>query len=342
MTLARRLIQIGTDFLDGLNEACAAVRGRLSPPPRARARVENAALVLAIAGKPVGAIRFDGGAEPPDLPRRLAGHTIEVEIPPDWAVQKSLPPTTREALAFLPAFVTYQIDRLTPWRAVDVAYHIETRPIPGEKNRLSVDVFVVPTVRIARALATLAGQPGTRVLLEAPHGAERRTIALDPAGDLQPKVLWRRRTACGLAAAALLALLLTGELLWELDGLGRGIAELDDQVAARQAMLRRLQSGATAGAEDASPLARLPLRVRTLENLSQTLPDGAYLTALTMRRDRLQVTGLATRAADLVPTLEESKHFAEVAFTGAITRADEGRGDRFQLDMRIADGGSPP
>jgi general secretion pathway protein L len=136
-------------------------------------------------------------------------------------------------------------------------------------------------------------------------------------------------------------LLLAGELLRELDGLGREIVGLDDQIATRQAMLRRLQSG-TMAREDASPLASLPPRVRTLEDLSKTLPDDAYLTSLTMRRDRLQVTGLAAHAANLVPTLEESKHFAEVAFTGAIMRADEGRGDRFQLEMRIADGDSPP
>jgi general secretion pathway protein L len=86
----------------------------------------------------------------------------------------------------------------------------------------------------------------------------------------------------------------------------------------------------------------LPSPIVVLEVLSRLLPDGVWLTGLSLQGDTLSITGFAREPARLIPLLEQSPHFAEVAFrapsTQTTVRVADGRDmslERFSLAARV-------
>lgn len=118
------------------------------------------------------------------------------------------------------------------------------------------------------------------------------------------------------------------------------IGDLDHQIAVRKKIL----FGTANGSPDTDPVKRIHLlrhshlrTVNILEELSASLPDNAYLTDFSLEGDKLRISGLATDSSDLPPALERSQYFADVTFTAATTREENGHRDRFHLEMRVID-----
>jgi Tfp pilus assembly protein PilN len=79
-----------------------------------------------------------------------------------------------------------------------------------------------------------------------------------------------------------------------------------------------------------------------LEDLSAILPDTSYLTRLSIDGDRADISGIAANPTELVPVLEKSGQFSDVAFSDAITKSESGIGNRFSLEMRVGSRGRTP
>lgn len=75
-------------------------------------------------------------------------------------------------------------------------------------------------------------------------------------------------------------------------------------------------------------------KLQVLEELTQLLPDGTWLTQTEVNRDSVTISGLSGRAADLVQPLENSPYFSQVEFTSPITR-DSSNKDIFRIRMRL-------
>jgi general secretion pathway protein L len=70
-----------------------------------------------------------------------------------------------------------------------------------------------------------------------------------------------------------------------------------------------------------------------LHEITQKLPDDAYLTTFRLRGAQIQLDGFARAASELIPKLEESSLFKNVKFGSPTTKA-QGR-DRFSISMDV-------
>jgi len=78
-----------------------------------------------------------------------------------------------------------------------------------------------------------------------------------------------------------------------------------------------------------------PSLLLLLDRLSQTLPDGSYLTELRWEEGRLHLSGYSRDGAGLPALLDASPYLEDVRFEAALLRAGP-EGDRFQLSLKAA------
>lgn len=100
-------------------------------------------------------------------------------------------------------------------------------------------------------------------------------------------------------------------------------AKVVNDLAAELARTRRLLS-ALESAQDRR-IQALPV----LRDLTETLPTGAWLQALTADRQGVELTGQADSASTLIPLLEASEHLEKVEFTSPVTKT--GNKEQFRI-----------
>jgi general secretion pathway protein L len=84
--------------------------------------------------------------------------------------------------------------------------------------------------------------------------------------------------------------------------------------------------------EDFKKHGRQPLDA--LSDLTQRLPQDAWLNMFTWRKGQIDLMGTAKSASTLLPLIQASPQFSEVKFNGALTKDAAGM-DHFRLEMRM-------
>jgi general secretion pathway protein L len=332
-------------FVGGLTEALLWSGDRLTRRPAHRLEIVADALsLLGPDRKPLG--RFIGAGEslrlePSEVLRRLArsGLDVDIAIPSAWLFRRGLDPVAVASAPFLDAFVRHHIERVTPWRVADVVYRILKTPLAGDPSRLAIEVAVVPKRLLRQAFEAVALLQPKRLRLVAEGGAGEAPLVIplgqDKAGQ---DAGLRRRVAGGLIALMLACGGALGWIYWQIDAVSAEIESDDSLVAERKALLAAAARHVAPGTDADAVLRTLrlarPRVVDVIEALSAALPDSAYLTGLVIDKDQLTLSGISTDTAHLVPPLETSGRFADVAFSAATTRLETGPGDRFHLAMR--------
>jgi general secretion pathway protein L len=341
-----------TWLVDGLTEAVAAGLDRFAPNENFRLKMGLKMGEVAIfndSGLVIGKIMGEGESlahfEPPTLAMRLKGSSIDVEIPPVWVLLRSLNPIAVQSAPFVEAFARHHIERITPWRAADTYFHVRTAPVKDNANELSVNVDVVAKRMVEPVLRLLAQANPARIRLFAIREEPAETVfipldALLPA----PAQKLRRNVERALIIIPLLFVAWFVFIPWRLSAVTAELEELDKKIADRKNIL----FAAAKGKANGDPAERLrflrsshPRVITTLETLSASLPDTAYLTDFSLEGDKLRITGVASQAAGLVPALELSGSFADATFTAATTREENGSRDRFHLEMRVIEPREP-
>lgn len=244
------------------------------------------------------------------------------------------------------AHVTAEIRRsfaVTRWPGCDAVWvsgDTELAPAREELGALGVPVGTPPYT--ARARVRLAGVAGTQ------RGVLELAVAVASAGRLRPPELLspelrpRRLTrgqllTAGVAAATVL--LAVGALLapgyrstGDLRALNARIAGLEAEVRAVERVLEELERKrrllTTVAAIERESLRPLPV----LRELTELLPQEAWLTMLALDTKGVELTGQAAAAAALIPVLENSARFERAEFSSPVTR---GR-DREQFRIRAS------
>lgn len=270
----------------------------------------------------------------PDLPRWLL-------LPPDDAARASVS-LPIAAAGHVREALRYEIDRQTPFSANEVAWDARVVDVDAAAAAVTAHLVVVPNARLAPRLAMVAsagiglqavdvadaaGQPGGVNLL--PHAAR-----------VQPVNRWRQRNLLLAAISGALLLAAAAVSLQRERARGEALeaslakARVEGRrIAAQRQRLTDLTDGArriAAMRNHRAPLATL------LNDLAQRMPGNSYIDRLTVQGGQMQLTGMTTQSTRLVPALQGSVLWRDVAISGVVA-ADSGRGgERYTLAMRLS------
>lgn len=328
-------------FIDGLAEATLAVLDRLARRRSFRIDAGSDKRIVDESGVPLGRLVGAEDAlqlEPPGIALALAESTMDVELPQRWVWRRMLPPVGGDSLPYLDAFVLHQIERISPWRPADVYYSVLRKPVENDATRFAIEVGIIPK-RIVDPIVGMLRPLCARLQLVA-RGAGDEEDLIIPIGfaqDTRHRRIFRPIVATvagvGLAATAWIAV-----TQWQLGSIDAEMLDLDRQIATRKVALAAKRGNGATSVGDAilARRASQPYLVELVDALSQALPDHAHLLGLHFEKETIRISGISRRTAELVPALERSGRFADVKFSAATTRLDDGNGDRFHLEMRAA------
>ncbi|WP_158284886.1 PilN domain-containing protein [Hoeflea marina] len=79
-----------------------------------------------------------------------------------------------------------------------------------------------------------------------------------------------------------------------------------------------------------------PAIVSVWEQLTQVIPDSAYLTDLEVSQSDVRLTGFADSAAELLPALEAAPMFENVEFTAPVVNVPGRDREHFSMMLRVA------
>jgi general secretion pathway protein L len=246
----------------------------------------------------------------------------------------------RTAEANLAMIVRNEIDRQTPLAVEDVYFDFRVAERDTMTRSITVEVAVAKrrTVDRVRALAQAVG-------------LRAHEVGLTSDNDSQRFDLLRSERSSGLSARGRFNLAIVGIGIAAVIALVQmALADLDARVEAaqheaataratftRSDTLRRevSQVAAQAGYLARRKLAASPLRV--IEELTERLPDTAWVSYLYLAGSEVRISGYAGDTAGLIATLEQSPVLQNPRFRAAVTRSGSAEIDRFELSVDIRD-----
>jgi len=252
----------------------------------------------------------------------------------------SVPVQARDVVA---GIVSNQIERLSPWQSDKAIYGFDTAVAYEDAVTLDVRILIAArsAVDCAREQLAASGLAADRIVAHLPNSDAAKAITLwSRLADISPedRSLIRRRIGVGIGAVIAASFGLTVGATISANFITRA----SEDVATRIDSLRRhLQSPLTlrSAAASLSPQQRewyhketAPSAVIVLEALSRALPDGAYLTELSLQGATLRIVGLAKDAPPLIAPLEHSGALTQVHFFSPTTREPDGAHFRFHIE----------
>lgn len=118
-------------------------------------------------------------------------------------------------------------------------------------------------------------------------------------------------------------------------------AQIDAEIARAEVKARRARSAYDAYVARSSRLEALksqnlagPRATVMWEELSRIVPDSSHLTNLTMKGDRIEVSGFSKASSELIPLIEGSDLFEAVEFVSPVVKVPGFDGDRFTISLR--------
>jgi general secretion pathway protein L len=257
---------------------------------------------------------------------------------PDRAISLLLPAgTILSRTVTLPAaaasdirqVIGYEFDRLTPFRQDEVVWSLHAMTRHAQAGTLTVELLLAPRYLFENAIeqARLSGFTVASVVSEAPDGQGVSEIPL-----MTEKPPTRGRWKILAVVALLLACVpFVGNLvhLLRLDhdiaGLSQGVAEAE-QLRDR---LRGYTAGPSAVAREEKMLGSVS---RTLQALTNALPDDTFLTALHVHEHKVTLEGQTHESARLIGLLEHQAGFSGASFSGSVTHSGDTSLDAFTIN----------
>jgi general secretion pathway protein L len=276
---------------------------------------------------------------PTDILQQTRGSIIEIIVPTAAILERRLD-LPSESRPYVETVVQHRIEALFPWRSADVVH--TTLIQDRDDGRLDVTVRATTRSAIAPALAAATACGAGEVVIagkgltERSAGAATIPVAVGPAGRCRtsPSHMIARYAIIALVLLAVGVLGSTTYVRWSLEA---DIAQLDEAIADRRAVLKRASDARTRadGSSLEAKKQKSVIAVTTLEALSSVLPDDTYLTDLTLDAGHLRITGLSARATELVPLLEGSGNFRNASFYAPMTRISGRSTDRFSIEAIV-------
>lgn len=239
--------------------------------------------------------------------------------------------------------VSFEMDRQTPFKPTEVYFDCRVVERDAERQRLGVEMVVVPRAVVDGALGTLGewGLAPEVVDLADGEGRAPGELNLLPPGEAPAQ---RRAGGALNFLLAGVALGLMGAVVY---------LALERQAAVAEAMKERVAL-ARVDAEAVGALRQeIELLVEdgrflrdrkrdgalmgvTLNEITRVLPDHTWVYQLRLNGGEMQVWGYSSAASEIVSLIDASPAFAEVKFRSPVTRDARLGLERFNLSATMA------
>ncbi len=230
----------------------------------------------------------------------------------------------------------FEMDRHTPFTADEVVFDVCVNQIDTASNLLDVELVVVPRQRLESLLEKLAPWqlPLQGITV---RGMESCANLLpedqQPAQDQSAQRLNRL-----LAAVVVVLCFLLG---WNaIDKREQQIQQLDEQIAQARGKARvadRLRRELDAAVNSARWLherkLKHPLMLQALLELTEALPDDAWIQRMEYNKGHFKIQGVAVSANELLKKLDGLPHLKSPEIIGAITEDRQTRKERFHIRL---------
>lgn len=271
--------------------------------------------------------------------RAVAGDAnITARVPDDRILTRRihLPMAAAENLRDV---LSFELDRHTPFAAEDVYFDYTVVERDLEAQTIGVDVAIVPRMVVDEIVDTLAplGLPPKKVVAWDADGSKIRAVFAQPRSEGMGST--GRMTAALAGMVLILVVAVTyGPLTQKratLAALETELAELQTKGRASQAMQAQLDAFRTKGVSLTRAKAAQPTVVETLFDVSQVLPDSAWVTQFKWDKGRISITGYSPNASELIELLEGSAHLSKVRFESPVTADARMNMDRFEISAQV-------
>ena len=264
------------------------------------------------------------------LRRQGRQYPIAMRVPGEFLLERMLAlPLAAEA--DLTSLLRYQMDSITPFAAEELFWVGTIVRRDRERRRLHVRLSFVPK----SALETFGLAPSW---LEAatPSGVPR----IIPLSNMLASERRRQRNLrlglAGIAALAAASIVLPCvRQSMDRAGVEQRIRALEPTVKLAETLRGRITRDSSAATLIATEHNRVGDPLAVLSAVTAALPDDTFLTDLTIRAGKLEITGQSKAAARLIGALAASPVVKDPAFVASVTRAENGS-DAFSIRAGIA------
>jgi general secretion pathway protein L len=258
----------------------------------------------------------------------------------------ALPLAARENLDEVLGF---EMERLTSFTANQVYYAHRVVDANQAEKRMTVHVMATPRA-IADAAIDLIRKWGLKPDIVTTEGND---LALDPTMNLLPRPApARSERSAGRVFVTLIAIVLglgVAQVYLEYRQQARLLAAYEARLAQSRGAAVRVEE---LKVEAAQLLARTryvaqkkqaqPLVSEVLNEITERLPDGTWVSQLQVKADHVTLSGYSASASALIEGLEASDMLSQVRFTSPITLDSRLGVERFNLAVAIAGNGDRP
>ncbi|MCB8883160.1 PilN domain-containing protein [Acidisoma cellulosilytica] len=272
--------------------------------------------------------------------RRVRGSSLDllIRLPAKHLLEHRFPiplAAERDAANFL----RYEIDRVTPFNADELFWTFETEGRDRVNGRLFIRLSMLPRTELAVPIAwlTAAGLSPIAIAMVL-EDEDPRYLPLAGTAIARRKM---RRSVVGLAAACAVMGLMAVALPFvvqqaRLEGQARQSAVLLPRVAEVFALQARIKGQAAGADVIAAERTRVGDALQALAAVTGIMPDNSFLTALSLSKRRLALTGQSGDAAGLISAFSRAKTITDPNFSAPVTAAPNGQGNLFSITASVA------
>lgn len=230
--------------------------------------------------------------------------------------------------------IAFEMDRLTPFDAGEVWFRTDIIGRHRAAGSIALRLTVLPRAPLMPLLDALAQADLHPGRIEAQGAAGLITLPLDSGARPARRIEAALAALCaGLALACLLIPLVRQQI--ELDRLAALQVALAPRLHAAETLRGRLDRARSGAATLAAEQAREGDALGALAAITTAVPDGSFLTDLTLRHRIATLDGESPDAAGLVAAFSADSAFADPSFAAPVTRALNAKADIVSIRVRV-------
>jgi len=252
---------------------------------------------------------------------------IGLRLPKAMTLRRTLVLPSK-AIKYLKTAIGFEMDRITPFSVAEVFYSYDLK---RERENLKLSLLIVPRLTVQPLFVALSKMDITPSFIESGSGIVQLRRRIKPPNPVRT-TLWFICVFLGLCIATIPVLQQQrhlNELTHQLKSLAPEQKKLlvVHQELATAELNRQISEISKENADE----------LRELQILTDALPNGTWLTSLTMTSNEITFSGESSDAAHLILVLSASPSFHDASLIGPITYSSITASETFTIQAFISE-----